>query len=80
MYVEFASDIRDDNDGTFLCCETREAVDAKLDGLELELKSVYPKTYERFRNVQCHLGCTNEQRESNIDVDKVLSRLVKQSW
>ena len=77
IYIQLPSDIDDDNDGSFHCCETRDLVDAKLDKLVGELKSVYPIKRSMNRLVGCHLGCTSSQRESNIDVDRILADLME---
>ena len=44
-------------DNYFHCCETRSYVDAKLDTLHDELKSVYPASRSKDRNVQCLDTC-----------------------
>ncbi|KAF9695085.1 hypothetical protein EKO04_007172 [Ascochyta lentis] len=80
IQMQLSSDITDDNDGTFRCCESREAIDAKLDGLKSELMSVYPTTYGMFRNVECHLGCSDDQQADNVDVDKILAEVIRQKW
>lgn len=87
MYAEVRSDIEDDDDGTFRCCETRSLIDSKLDELKSELMSVYPtKSSRKFRNVECHLGCEDGERLGDdykwvgqIDVDKILSEMIKNS-
>jgi hypothetical protein len=65
-----------DNDGNFRCCESRQAIDAKLDELKSELMSVFPQPYSMFRNVECHLGCTNDQKEDVLDVDRILAEMI----
>ncbi|KAJ4347376.1 hypothetical protein N0V95_005473 [Ascochyta clinopodiicola] len=80
LQVQLSSDILDDNDGTFRCCESRDAIDAKLDELKEELMTVYPTTYRMFRRVECHLGCSDDQRADNMDVDKILAELISQKW
>ncbi|KAJ4310373.1 hypothetical protein N0V94_008487 [Neodidymelliopsis sp. IMI 364377] len=69
--------ISGDNDGSFRCCESREAVDAKLDELKTELTGLYPKPYSKFRKVECHLGCSDNQQEDLVDVDKILAEMIK---
>lgn len=80
MFVEVRSDIRDDNDGFFRCCESRSLVDQKLDELKAELTSVHPTSYSKFRNVACHLGCRENERADNVDVDKMLIELIGKTW
>ena len=74
--MALTSDIIDDNDGSFHCCDSREAVDAKLDELKSEFLSVYSGGQNKFRLVECHLGCRDDQREENIDVDKLMIEMI----
>jgi hypothetical protein len=52
-------------------------VDAKLDELKTELTGLYPKPYSKFRKVECHLGCTSDQQEDLVDVDKILAEMIR---
>ena len=63
----------DDRAGDWRCCETREYVDSKLDEGDVHnFKSIYSKERSMDRNVECHLGCREDQRMSRLDVDKRL--------
>lgn len=75
--MELTSDITDDSDESWNCCETREFVDGRLDELLGEFKSVYPASRAKARSVECHLGCSEDQRLSNVHVDKLLIDLMK---
>lgn len=60
--------------GDWRCCETREYVDSKLDagGDVQRFKDIYPTPRSKGRNVECHRGCTNDQRMASFDIDKRL--------
>jgi hypothetical protein len=75
IYMSLISDIVDDKRyGDWKCCETREFVDAKLDanGDVQRFKDLYPTKRNKGRLVECHMGCSSDQRVSSIDVDKML--------
>jgi hypothetical protein len=67
----------EDMNGDWKCCETREYVDSKLDTGDVErFKKLYPKPRSMLRNVECHRGCTNDQRMTTMDVDKRLVHVI----
>ncbi|KAJ4379258.1 hypothetical protein N0V86_005303 [Didymella sp. IMI 355093] len=75
IYMSLISDIVDDKRyGDWKCCETREFVDTKLDtnGDVQRFKVLYPTKRNKGRLVECHMGCSSDQRVSSIDVDKML--------
>jgi hypothetical protein len=78
LSVVFEMGYEGDNKGSWHCCETREYVDKKLDPLLIELKSVYPKPRGMELNVECDEGCSNGQTESNINVDEMLERIMRE--
>jgi hypothetical protein len=62
--------------GLFHCCETRALVDAKLDPLLPELKKLYPTPRGQERNVMCHLGCGDGDRDGNVNIDEILKQAI----
>lgn len=80
--MQLTSDIDDDNDGSWHCCETRELIDAKLDdGVVKEFKGIYTTQRGKGRLVECHLGCSADQRAYKIDVDKALIDVINiEKW
>lgn len=58
--------------GAWRCCETREAVDGKLDELEGEMISVFGENANKYRDVQCSGGCRWDEQADMQDVDRVL--------
>jgi hypothetical protein len=82
IYMSLSSDISqhqrpEDMNGDWKCCETREYVDSKLDTGDVErFKKLYPKPRSMLRNVECHRGCTNDQRMTTMDVDKRLVHVI----
>lgn len=77
MDVIIYSESLDSSVGSWRCCETREAMDAAIDGLLSEFKEMYPKPRSMLRNVECFDKCENWQTESNINVDAILEQIVK---
>jgi hypothetical protein len=61
--------------GSWKCCYSREAVDAKLDVMRGEMEEVFGKR-EKFRDVQCAGGCQPWEQEDMLDMDKVLSDMI----
>lgn len=74
--ISLTPDIVDDSDGDFHCCKSRDAVDVKLNGLESEFASVYLHIQDVFKLVGYRLGCREDQREGNIDVDKLSLEMI----
>lgn len=82
LAISLSSDIIEDNDGAWNCCETRDIIDAKLDsGPVAEFKALYPTLRDKDRLVGCHMGCTDNQRSYNVDADLALIDVIEiQKW
>lgn len=62
--------------GVWRCCETREAIDTKLDGLKGEMISVFGERGNKFRDVRCTGGCQENQRVGKVSVDEMLKDVI----
>ncbi|KAF3035893.1 hypothetical protein E8E12_000542 [Didymella heteroderae] len=81
IYMSLMSDIDDENDGDWNCCETREYVDSKLDTGDVQrFKAIYPTPRSMNRDVKCHRGCSSDDRTYLMDVDKRLIHVMEKEF
>lgn len=59
--------------GAWRCCETRAAIDGKLDELKDEIPKFPGKDSLKYRSVRCTGGCQDNQQEALLDVDFILN-------